>query len=249
MHRIDIHWQVLLVEVIHNESTLATIKVGIEVVLATREQPREVCARHRELLEARHCPTEQLVIISLRDYGNLVSIDTEEALLANIATCQDIARDNASMLIRQLATKNRLNRSTCHYAIVLRLCHARTCNCNYAREINLTCEEQTTENYDILNIQGPNLLALVDWVDVVNLNAYIARRVLTLECVQLYTLNLWLLTTSVVREMYLTIGQTAQYIKSLLQRLLLISKSKVIVGCERCAVECRHKESLWFVAR
>ena len=152
------------------------------------------------------------------------------------------------MLIRQLATEDRLNRSTCNYTVVLWLCHARTCNCNNTAHIDLSCEEEATENYNILNVQSPDLLALVDWVDVVNLNTYIACRVLTLEGMQLYALNLRLLTASVVREVYLTIGQTAQYIKSLLQWLLLVSKCKVVVDSERCAVECRHENSLWLIA-
>ena len=81
---------------------------------------------------------------------------------------------------------------------------------------------------------------------MVNLYAHITYGVLTRECVILHTLNLGhvALCALTSREVHLAIGEASQHCHTCLNCSLLLLEDEVVVGSQRCRVECRHEDSL-----
>ena len=149
----------------------------------------------------------------------------------------------------EVSCKDRRYRCTCDNFAVARSVQFRTCNCDGAGHINLAIEEQTTDDCNVNVVYGPNLLTLVDWVDVVDLNAYVSGRVLALECVEFYARDLWCVLLCIVAKVNLTLGQTSKNVEALLQGCLLTGSCQLIVRSQRSRVECRHKDRLRHIGR
>ena len=79
---------------------------------------------------------------------------------------------------------------------------------------------------------------------MVDLHTHVTCGVLALERVQLDTLQVApiALCLRIGREVYLTLCELAEHLKTLLEVLLLACKNIVVVGCERSAIERRHKD-------
>ena len=112
-------------------------------------------------------------------------------------------------------------------------------------QINLTCQEESSEEDNRCWIYCPNHLALVYRVDVVHLYAYITCRTRTVEYIEFYVLSLAeRIAVLVNANTEISFRNLAQGCQTRLESLFVAFEFYLKVGCERHVTEGRNENCL-----
>ena len=163
---------------------LTTLNAGVEIVLlVAAEEPAEIAVRRGEILEPRHYPTSKLVdVVALRNGRNLRGVGTEVAVGRGLATSERIAVEEAHVAVGlDIIAEHLADLCANLYAGISRLFHLAAGNGDGTGHVDITGVEQMAEEDDGCGVDGPHHFALVDGVDIVNLNPDVARRTRTVE--------------------------------------------------------------------
>ena len=172
--------------------TLTTFHTGIQRIAFLTQQPREIAAVHRELLEARQDPTQQLVgVVTLGNHCDLRGVGTQITVLGRHTTRQHITVDDTYALRGVITVAQECGELLTHQHIDIGgVFDLTTAEGHRATQIDLSgIEETTDEEHDRRITDGPHHLTLIHRVEMVHLNTYVTGRTRTVEHVHVDILH------------------------------------------------------------
>ena len=217
-----------------------------DVFLLLTQEPAEVAAMGAEGVEAWHDPAQHLVCVVT--FGNDVHfgcMSTKETFGRCLETRHHVTADDASTFSINRAVEERGQLLADLHLVVLRRLHLATSKRDGAGEIDCASLQETTQEDNFLGSECPNHFALVDGVDVIDLNAHITCRSGTVEDVHLAVLSLGQsLSGLLCTHAKINLCELCQSGKTSLELSLLTLEDVLEVLTQRHAVERAHKDSL-----
>ena len=118
-------------------------------------------------------------------------MSTEISLSLHYTASEHIAVDHTHRVALIVCVAQKCLKLLAHkHVYILWLTHLTAANSNGTGELNMTCEQQTTEENDSRRVYRPYSLSLVHRVEMIHLNTYIASRTRPIENGDLHVLCL-----------------------------------------------------------
>lgn len=182
---VDVHRKHFFVVAAQYKRTFATVEVGVHRVLFFGSEPREIRAGETEFLAAEgFCPTEHFVVVSFGNQGYLVVKEAQESVCSYVGTRQDVATDEAygaagleTFCIRGGLVSDGLHGHTNNGFYVSGFVCTGTGHGHQLREVASSVQEQTADEDQLVQTNGPNHFSFLDGSDVVDLDTDVTTRV------------------------------------------------------------------------